>query len=184
MGSRLAIWLDRLDETLVGFMSDYGVSLLRWAVAVVYLWFGGLKLAQASPAAELVVKTVFWLPPRQALMFIGGWEVLIGIGLLSTRPLILRATLFLLWLQALGTFQVFVLLPQEAFQGGNPLLPTLEGQYAFKNLVLIAAGLVIGSTVRSVGRERPATKILRPDEGGGQSRHEPGTIGNRSGRQL
>src|SRR3990170_829292 len=143
-------WFDRLDHALVGFMSAYGVHLLRWAVAIVYLWFGGLKLIDASPAAELVVKTVFWLPPRQALMFIGAWEVLIGIGLLSTRPLILRATLFPLWLQALGTFQVFSLLPQDAFQGGNPLSPTLEGQYAFKNLVLIAAGLVIGSTVRRV----------------------------------
>jgi hypothetical protein len=51
---------------------------------------------------------------------------------------------------------VFFLLPHEAFQGGNPLLPTLEGQYAFRNLVLISTGLVIGSTVRrdSVPRSR------------------------------
>jgi uncharacterized membrane protein YkgB len=148
MRSRLAVSLDRLDEALVGLMSAYGIHLLRYALAVVYLWFGGLKLMGVSPAAELVVKTVFWLPPQDAMMLIGGWEVLIGIGLLSTHPLVLRATLCLFWLQALGTFQVFVLLPQEAFQGGNPLVPTLEGQYAFKNLVLIAAGLVIGSTVR------------------------------------
>ena len=141
-------WLDRLDHALVGFMSAYGIRLLRWAVAIVYLWFGGLKLINASPAAELVVQTVFWLPPRLALVFIGSWEVLIGIGLLFAHPLLLRVTLFLLWLQAAGTFQVFFLLPQEAFQGGNLLLPTLEGQYTFKNLVLIAAGLVIGSTVR------------------------------------
>jgi uncharacterized membrane protein YkgB len=150
-------WFDRLDHALVGFMSAYGIHLLRWAVAIVYLWFGGLKLINASPAAELVVRTVFWLPPQQSLAFIGSWEMLIGMGLLVTHPLVLRATLFLLWLQAAGTFQVFVLLPQEAFQGGNPLLPTLEGQYAFKNLVLIAAGLVIGSTVRrdSVLRSMP-----------------------------
>jgi uncharacterized membrane protein YkgB len=151
-------WLDRLDHALVGFMSAYGIRLLRWAIAIVYLWFGGLKLINASPAAELVVQTVFWLPPRQALLIIGGWEVLIGAGLLFTHPLVLRATLFLLWFQLAGTFQVFFLLPQEAFQGGNPLLPTLEGQDAFKNLVLIAAGLVIGSTVRrdSVPRSMPA----------------------------
>lgn len=29
-----------------------------------------------------------------------------------------------------------------------PFAPTLEGQYIIKNLVLIGAGLVIGSTVR------------------------------------
>jgi hypothetical protein len=66
-------WLDRLDQRLVGLMSAHGIHLLRWAMSVVYLWFGGLKLIDASPAAELVVKTVFWLPPRQALLFIGGW---------------------------------------------------------------------------------------------------------------
>ena len=141
-------WLERLDQALVRFMSAYGIHLLRWAIAMVYLWFGGLKLLNASPAAELVVQTVFWLPPRTALLFIGGWEVLIGLGLLFTHPLILRITLFLLWLQIAGTFQIFFLLPQAAFQGGNPLLPTLEGQYAIKNIVLITAGLVIGSTVR------------------------------------
>ena len=144
--------LDRLDQTLVRLMSDYGVHLLRWAIAIIYLWFGGLKLIDASPASELVVQTVFWLPPRIALLFIGGWEVLIGIGLLFTHPLIMRATLFLLWLQIAGTFQVFFLLPQVAFQGGNPLFPTLEGQYAIKNLVLITGGLVIGSTVRREGK--------------------------------
>jgi uncharacterized membrane protein YkgB len=144
--------LDRLDWILVRFMSAYGIHLLRWAIAIVYLWFGGLKLINASPATELVVRTVFWLPPQQALLFIGSWEVLIGVGLLFTHPLILRITLFLLWLQIAGTFQVFLLLPDIAFQGGNPLLPTLEGQYAIKNLVLITGGLVIGSTVR---RKRP-----------------------------
>ncbi|MGH7831597.1 MAG: hypothetical protein ACREP8_15635, partial [Candidatus Binatia bacterium] len=107
-----------------------------------------LKLIDASPAAELVVRTVFWLPPRTALVFIGSWEVLIGAGLLFTHPLVLRATLFLLWLQIAGTFQALFLLPGGRTPGREPLLPTLEGQYAIKNLVLIAGGLVIGSTVR------------------------------------
>ena len=112
------------------FMAEHGLRLLRLAIAIVYLWFGGLKLIGASPAGELVVKTVFRLPPRTALLY----------------------TLLLLWLQIAGTFQIFFLLPQELFQRGNPLLPTLEGQYALKNIVLITAGLVIGSTVR---RARP-----------------------------
>ena len=140
--------VDWLDQRLVSLMSEYGVHLLRWAIAILYLWFGSLKLINASPAAELVVQTVFWMPPRGALIFVGTWEVLIGAGLLFTHPLVLRATLFLLWLQIAGTFQVFFLLPEAAFQEGNPLFPTLEGQYAVKNLVLIAGGLVIGSTVR------------------------------------
>lgn len=142
------VWFDRIDQTLVRFMSDYGIHALRWAIALIFIWFGGLKLINASPAADLVVQTVFWLPPDTAMVLIGGWEVLIGIGLLFTHPLILRGTLFLLWLQIAGTLQVFFLLPHVAFQGSNPLIPTLEGQYVIKNVLLITAGLVIGSTVR------------------------------------
>lgn len=129
-------------------MSANGIHLLRWAVALIYFWFGLLKLLNASPAGELVVRTLPWLPPPTALFLVGGWELLIGVGLMFSHPLILRIVLLLMWLQIAGTFQVFVLLPQVVFQGGNPLLPTLEGQYAIKNLVLITAGLVIGSTLR------------------------------------
>ena len=166
-GLRLGLWLDRLDQSLVRFMSVYGIHLLRLAIAIVYLWFGALKLINASPAGELVVRTVFWLPPSVALRFIGSWEVLIGVGLLFSHPLVLRITLFLLWLQIAGTFQIFFLLPGETFQGGSPLRPTLEGQYAIKNIVLITAGLVIGSTVRRA-------RILRgrPERGDRDSRTE------------
>ena len=152
--------LDRIDKMLVNWMSANGIHLLRWAVAIVYVWFGGLKLINASPATELVVRTVFWLPPRTALLFIGSWEVLIGIGLMFAHPVILRITLLLMWLQIAGTFQTFVLLPQMVFQNGNPLLPTIEGQYAIKNLVLITAGLVIGSTVR---RKNPSGLGSKPN---------------------
>lgn len=148
-------WFDSVDQALVRIMSAYGIQALRWAIAIIYIWFGGLKLINASPATDLVVQTVFWLPPDAAVLFIGGWEMLVGIGLLFTNPLVLRVTLFLLWLQVAGTFQVFILLPQTIFQNGNPLLPTLEGQYAIKNLVLIAAGLVIGSTVRRLANGGP-----------------------------
>ena len=151
LSEQLRLRLDRIDQALVRFMSRYGIHLLRWALALVFIWFGGLKLIGASPATELVIRTVFWLPPQLAVLVIGVWEVAIGVGLLFTAPLVLRITLLLLWLQMAGTFQVLVLLPQEAFQGGNPLLPTLEGQYVIKNLVLISAGLVIGSTVRRQG---------------------------------
>ncbi len=150
--------LERLDARLVRLMATYGVPVLRLAVAIVYIWFGALKLTPSSPAAELVVKTVFWLPPGVALAVIGIWEILIGAGLLIPHPLVTRATLFLLWLQMAGTFQVLVFFPGLAFQGGNVLAPTLEGQYVIKNLVIIAAGLVIGSTVRG-RRAGPGTPV-------------------------
>jgi len=37
-----------------------------------------------------------------------------------------------------------VILPEITFQDGNPLLPTLEGQYIIKNIIIITAALIIG----------------------------------------
>jgi hypothetical protein len=50
-----------------------------------------------------------------------------------------------------GTFLVLVLLPGIAFRGGNPLLLTVEGEFVIKNLVLLSAGLVIGSRLPPLG---------------------------------
>jgi hypothetical protein len=73
------------------------------------------------------------------------WEVLIGVGLIFKW--FLRETLLLMFLQMLGTLTPIVLLPGEVFTV-FPYGLTLEGQYIIKNLVIIAAGLVVGSTVR------------------------------------
>ena len=59
----------------------------------------------------------------------------------------MRATLLLLALQMLGTITPLLLFPSETFTT-FPLSPTLEGQYIIKNLVLVAAAVVVGSTVR------------------------------------
>ena len=61
--------------------------------------------------------------------------------------------LALLWLQMLGTFTPLLLFPEETFTR-FPYAPTLEGQYIIKNIVLIAAGIVAGATVRG-GRVEP-----------------------------
>lgn len=135
----------RLDRAMIAFMAAYGTRLLRVTVAVVFIWFGALKVAGRSPVGDLVAQTVYWLPPAFFVPFLGWWEVVVGIGLLF--GVALRLVLLLFWLQMAGTFLVLVLRPGLAFQGGNPLLLTVIGEFVIKNLVLIAAGLVIGSTV-------------------------------------
>lgn len=71
--------------------------------------------------------------------------MLIGAGLLLGR--FLRITLLLLFVQMAGTMLPLFFYPSETFQR-FPLSPTLEGQYIIKNLVLVAAAVVVGSTVR------------------------------------
>jgi uncharacterized membrane protein YkgB len=137
---------ERLDERAVRFMSAYAIHILRIALAVVFIWFGLLKVIGRTPVAELVASTVPWLPSDFFVPFLGIWEMVVGLGLLFNFAL--RLTLILFWLQMAGTFLVLVVQPDIAFQNGNPLLLTVEGEFVIKNLVLVAAGLVIGSTLR------------------------------------
>ncbi len=136
---------ESLDSTVIRFMRRYGILSLRLAVAITFVWFGALKIFGRSPVGDLVAQTVYWLPPSLFVPVLGYWEVIVGLGLLFS--ITLRLILLLFWLQMAGTFLVLVLRPELAFQGGNPLLLTMTGEFVIKNLVLIAAGIVIGSTV-------------------------------------
>jgi uncharacterized membrane protein YkgB len=138
--------IERIDRAASDFMERYGVTILRIALAIVFIWFGVLKVIDRSPVEELVKDTIYFLPEDEFFVIIGIWEIVIGVGLLV--PVLLRLTLALFWLQMAGTFLSLIIVPGDAFQDGNPLLLDVEGEFVIKNLVLIAAGLVIGSTVR------------------------------------
>jgi uncharacterized membrane protein YkgB len=139
------ISFDRVDRSIAGWMERYGLVLLRLSLAVIFIWFGALKLFDLSPAAELVRRTVYWITPEVFVPVLGWWEILIGVFLLF-RPTI-RVAIALLFLQMPGTMLPLVLLPEVCFTR-PPFGLTLEGQYIVKNLVLITAGIVVGGTVR------------------------------------
>jgi putative oxidoreductase len=145
--------IDRLDDAVAGFLERYDITLLRLALAVVFIWFGVLKVIDRSPVEDLVKDTIYFLPEDTFFIVLGVWEIVIGIGLLI--PVALRLTLLLFWLQMAGTFLSLIILPDRAFQDGNPFLLDVTGEFIVKNLVLIAAGLVIGSTVRRRGADQP-----------------------------
>ncbi len=148
--------LDPIDRRLTRWMADHAVLGLRISLGIVFLWFGALKLIPGfSPAEGLATRTIDLLsggliPGEWIPLGLGLWECLIGVGLLSGRWM--RATLLLLGLQMAGTFTPLILFPAECFTR-PPFVPTLEGQYIIKNLVLIAAALAIGATVRGGGVE-------------------------------
>jgi uncharacterized membrane protein YphA (DoxX/SURF4 family) len=91
------------------------------------------------------VLTFGLIPKDVSLVLLATLETVIGLGFLTGKYL--RPTLALLVFQMAGTLTPLALFPGEAFLR-FPYAPTLEGQYILKNLVLIGAGLVIGSTVR------------------------------------
>lgn len=139
-----------LDRRIAGAMARIGVSALRVSLAIIFIWFGLLKPLGLSPAGPLVEATVSWMPvftPTQWVGVIGWWEVLIGVTFLFRSTL--RIAIALLALQMTGTFLPLVMLPEVTFQAGRyPFVPTIEGQYIIKNLLIISAALVVGGTVR------------------------------------
>lgn len=144
-------WFDRIDRRITTWMADHGLTLLRLALGVVFLWFGVLKFFPgASPAEALAGRTIEVLtfgaiPQDVALRILAVWEVAIGIGLFVGRWM--RAVLLLLFVQMLGTITPLFLFPAETFTV-FPVAPTLEGQYIIKNVVIVAAAIVLGATVR------------------------------------
>ena len=147
----MAQWVARSDVRLTRWMARYGVGLLRASLGVVFFWFGVLKFFPGiSPAQDLAARTISLItfglvPPSVGIPILAAWECGIGLGLLTGR--FLRATLLLLFVQMLGTVMPLVLFPAETFTR-FPYAPTLEGQYIIKNVVLVAAAIVIGATVR------------------------------------
>ena len=141
---------DRLDTFISTLMGRYSVRLLRYSLGIIFIWFGALKPFGMSPAQELVANTVYFVDPEWFIPILGWWEVAIGVGLLY-RPLI-RPAIALLFLQMPGTFLPLVLLPDVCFTS-FPLGLTMEGQYIIKNLILISAALVVGSTVRKTSTD-------------------------------
>jgi uncharacterized membrane protein YkgB len=135
-----------VDASIWRFANAYGVLLLRIALGVVFFWFGALKVVGRSPVEGLVEATVYWLPAEFFVPFLGIWEMAVGIGLLFGFAL--RLTLALFFFQMAGTFLVLLVRPDIAFQDGNPLLLTTEGEFIVKNLVLVTAGVAVAGTAR------------------------------------
>lgn len=173
MGQQLARVPDRfagVDTAIRGFLGSVGFIALRMSIGLIFVWFGLLKVLDVSPVADLVARTVYWFDPDIVVPALGVFEVAVGVLLLLNRWLRLALALFAG--QMLGTFLVFVILPDVAFRHGNPLLLTVEGEFVVKNLVLLAAGMVVGSRVNPIAgraassQKRRAANTRTPRESG------------------
>jgi uncharacterized membrane protein YphA (DoxX/SURF4 family) len=172
MNSNLRRRFDELDQHVVHWLARCSLPFLRLGMGTVFLWFGVLKLFPGlSPASDLAARTIhaltFGLIPRDAsLKLLATVETVIGLGFLSGSYM--RVAVVLLALQMIGTLAPLVLFPAEEFTL-FPYAPTLEGQYIIKNVILIGAGLVIGSTVRG------AQIVAEPEHGPSSERSEAAT---------
>jgi putative oxidoreductase len=159
MSEQMPHWMHEFDDRLIGFVQRNSIHWLRITLAIVFFWFGALKLFGVSPVADLVASALPFLPPDVAVRSIGALEVLIALGLVTGWAI--RVTMLLFFAQMAGTFLILVLEPGLSFQHGNPLLLTTIGEFVVKNLVLISAGLVVaGNITPAHPRDRVSELLL------------------------
>jgi uncharacterized membrane protein YkgB len=121
-----------------GLMDRIFPTFARLALFIVFFWFGFLKLIGESPASplvnELLQKTLPFISFEQFIVFFGFFEMVIGLCFLIPK---FNRIAFLLFIFHMGmTMLPLLLLPKEIWSGF--FIPTLEGQYIIKNIVLVA----------------------------------------------
>ncbi len=124
-------------------MNKNAVRLLRGALFVVYFWFGALKLLGLSPATQLVHDlfdvTVPLIPFGTFFVLFSAFEVALGIAWLF--PKMTRLAFWATLLHLFSTALPLVMLPGQVWTGF--LVPTLEGQYIVKNVLILAAAYAL-----------------------------------------
>ncbi|MBD0779825.1 doxx family protein [Maribacter sp. ANRC-HE7] len=116
------------------------------AIGIVYLWFGALKFfPDISPAEDLAKTTIYELtfgliPSETTILLLAFWEITIGILLILNvyKSMIYWAAIIHITL----TFTPWLFFPSEVFQN-NYFQLTLLGQYIAKNIVILAALVVL-----------------------------------------
>ena len=128
----------------------HSIAILRVTVGAVFLAFGVLKFFPGvSPAQNLVERTTDiltfgLLPGAVALVLVASMETVIGLCLIFGRGM--RGAIYLLVVQLAGILSPLVLLTGRLFDGPHGA-PTLEGQYVFKDIILVGAALVLAATL-------------------------------------
>lgn len=159
------------ENRLHGRLVRHSIPMLRIAVGAVFLGFGVLKFfPHVSPVENLATKTIDELTlgliaPGVGIVAIAAGECFIGICLLFNRWM--RVAVWLLALELVGILAPLFLLSGRLFSGPHGA-PTLEGQYVLKDIVLVAAGMVIAAGSFRGGRlvrdEFPALSAMLANE--------------------
>jgi uncharacterized membrane protein YkgB len=143
--------IDGFDRSLSHWMRAYGHRAHRYGLASLFIWFGTLKTLGHETTTTLLAQTVYLGDPERVVPLLGWWEVAIGLALFIRS--FNRLALFLLMLRLPGTMIAFFALPEVCF-AGSVLVPTPEGQYLIKDMVLFTSALIIGGTLRKSQPDR------------------------------
>lgn len=138
--------VEQVDTRFIIFLRKWRIPTARFALFLVFFWFGIIKLLGASPASQLAealtVKTVGVEYFTVLFTLIALLECVIG--LLFLFPRYIRIVIPLLLLHMAIVCSPLLLTPEYTWQAF--LVPTLEGQYIIKNAVVVALALGIAAS--------------------------------------
>jgi uncharacterized membrane protein YkgB len=137
--------IKNVDLTLIGFLRRAFLPAARVAIFIVYFWFGILKLFDLSPASPLAsaltAKTIGLSHFTLAFQTLAVFECVIGV--LFLFPKLTRVVIPLFVIHLLIVCSPLILVPHLAWT--KPFVPTLEGQYIIKNVVIAALAIGIAA---------------------------------------
>ena len=144
--------LDEIDDAMVELAAKAFPWVTRGALSVVFFWFGFIKLVGLSEATglakALTAKTVGL--DHFGVLFAALAVLECVIGVLCLVPSAIRVLLPLVFVHLMLVCAPLVLVPELTWQ--SVLVPTMDGQYIIKNVLIIAA--VIGLAAHPSPRPR------------------------------
>lgn len=137
--------LPETDEKIINFFKKISIPIARFSLFVVFFWFGILKVIGVSPAGSIVTdlynQTIPFFPFHIFYISFAMLECLIGLLFLFKG--FERIVIPFLFLHMFATFLPLFMLTDVTWAGF--MIPTLEGQYIIKNLVIIATAIAIAA---------------------------------------
>jgi uncharacterized membrane protein YkgB len=139
---------ETIDLEVIAFFKRTYIPLARIALFIVFFWFGFIKLTGMSPAGPLAealtAKTVG--PELFDMLFrvLAFLECVIGVLFLA--PKAVRVVIPLLFFHMAVVCAPLVLVPEMTWQ--SFMVPTLEGQYIIKNIVIVALAFGIAANTQ------------------------------------
>ncbi len=137
---------EKIESNVLDWMALHGIVLLRISIGIIFFWFGFQKFFPGiSSAEDIATRTIDVMSfgivkAPYSMPILATWETLIGIGFITGKYL--RPTVLLLYMQMIGTLFPLFVFPGETFYLA-PFVPTIEGQYIIKNIIIITAAMVI-----------------------------------------
>lgn len=146
--------IENVDRDIIHFFRKISDPLARFGLFIVFFWFGALKVLDLSPATPMVLelfnKTISFISFPVFIVLFGIFEMIIGL-MFVIRGLE-REVIPLLFFHMFTTALPLILVSHMTWTGF--LVPTMEGQYIIKNVVIVAAAIAVAAHIHPIPRKR------------------------------